>query len=564
MLAAALLVAAVAAPAAGAHAILQNTVPQRGATVATQPKLVELRFDEAVEGSFGAVRVFDAEGERVETGSVRRPGGQRTVAIGLRPDLPHGTYTATYRVVSADSHPVSGGFVFSIGSPGAAPRETVAELSGRAAAGPATEIAFGVVRGLGYVAIALAVGGLAFLGAVWWPALGATARGEAAWRAPAQRFGRRLRHVLMVAIGLGVACSALGLVLQGATAGGTSFWEAAKTDVVRKVLHTRFGTVWGLRLVAWLALAVALLPRSRWARTLVVGPAAFLVLSPALAGHASTQSPGGLLIVLDVLHVGAMSVWLGGLVMLVVVLPAGTRQLAAPDRSRLLAATLLRFSPLAFAAVATLLVSGLVQAYVHVRSMDNLLHTAFGRAVLIKFVLLLVLIGFGAWNRRCGLPALRRVAEEGAPPGESGRTLRRSLRAEVGLIVVVLGVTAALVSYAPPTARTPGPFSATKRMGPIELEMTVDPARAGANQIHLYLFRARDGAQFRGTKALRVALSQPDKDVGPIAVPAQLSGPGHYTVSGAPFGLRGTWRVRVSDRVSDFDEYVATVEVPIR
>ncbi len=89
------------------------------------------------------------------------------MAVGLRSGLGDGIYTATYRVISADSHPVSGGFTFTVGAGGAAPSASVADLIDAGGAGTATEIAFGVVRGLCYLAIALVAGGLAFALAVW-------------------------------------------------------------------------------------------------------------------------------------------------------------------------------------------------------------------------------------------------------------------------------------------------------------------------------------------------------------------------------------------------------------
>ena len=99
-----------------------------------------LHFSETVEGNFGAVRVFDARARRVDDGRTIHPGGSGSrLAVGLKPGLPDGTYVATYRVISADSHPVSGGLVFSVGKPAAAAAPTVAELIGDSAAGPVTQ-----------------------------------------------------------------------------------------------------------------------------------------------------------------------------------------------------------------------------------------------------------------------------------------------------------------------------------------------------------------------------------------------------------------------------------------
>ncbi|HYG97325.1 MAG TPA: copper resistance CopC family protein, partial [Solirubrobacterales bacterium] len=125
-----------AAPAsASAHATLEGSAPPRGATAKEQPGAVVLRFSEPVEGNFGAVRVYDAEGEQVDQGEAFHPGGEGAkLGVRLEPGLPDGSYTATYRVVSADGHIVSGGYVFSIGAAGRAPEETVAELvAGRGA-----------------------------------------------------------------------------------------------------------------------------------------------------------------------------------------------------------------------------------------------------------------------------------------------------------------------------------------------------------------------------------------------------------------------------------------------
>jgi copper transport protein len=573
------------APAAMAHAILEGTSPARGVTVKSEPKLIMFRFSEAVESSFGAVRVYDAKGNQVESGSVSRPRGQRSVAIGLKQGLPQGSYTATYRVISADSHPVSGGFVFSIGKPGATPN-TVAQLTAADKVGRATEIGFGIARGVTYASIAFAIGALAFLIWTWLPALRTVAGADARWLEASERFSRRLHSLFVVALAAGLVGEACQLVFQGATGTGGTFWSAVDGSVIREVIHTRFGTIHLLDLIAFAAFLVLAVPRGwspvlrpasvgatglaaqRFGRVELVlmgGLAAFLAISPALAGHAQSQSPSGLLIPMDTLHVAAMSVWVGGLVVLIAVLPLATRALDPPDRTRLLAATLLRFSPIAFVSVCAILASGLVQAYVHVRSVDNLITTGYGRAVLAKMVLLAVLIGFGAYNRQRAVPRMKALAESGSSPGTEGLWLRRSLRAEVLLLAVVIGVTSLLVSYAPANATSAtGPFSATKTLGPIELQMTVDPAITGSNLMHFYLINAKDGSQFTGSKEFKVLMSLPEKKIGPVKADPRKAGPGHYVALGASFVPGGKWKVQVVDRVSAFDEYQTTVDVPIR
>jgi copper transport protein len=259
-----------------------------------------------------------------------------------------------------------------------------------------------------------------------------------------------------------------------------------------------------------------------------------------------------------------MSVWIGGLVVLLTALPVATRRLEAPDRTRLLAAALRRFSAIALGCVVVLLVTGTIQSIEHIGSWSALLDSGFGRAVLIKIVLLAGLIALGAVNRRRVVPALRGLAEAGAAPGAAGHLLRRTLRAEVVLVVAVLGVASALVSYPPPDSLAGGPFSANTALGPLRLEVTVDPARVGPNEMHLYLLNAKDGTPFDGTKELAVSLSLPSRHIGPLPATARAAGPGHYVVDTLQLVPGGDWRLGVTSRISDFDQYETSLKVPVR
>ena len=202
------------------------------------------------------------------------------IAVGLRSGLAHGAYTATYRVVSADGHTVSGGFVFDIGAAGAAAGASVADLLDGAKSGPQTAFAMSAVKAVGYLAIAVALGGMLFLALVWGPALRAAALPGAA--AP---FARRATRLLVLSAAVGAAATAAGIVLEGASAAGTTFWGALDARIVHEVLQTHFGAMWAVRLGAWLllgtGLAVAALRRMPVA--VAVPSAAPAALRPAVA-----------------------------------------------------------------------------------------------------------------------------------------------------------------------------------------------------------------------------------------------------------------------------------------
>ena len=560
-LAAIALATAAPAPALG-HAVLERTVPERGADLGEPPEAIELYFNEPIEASFGAVRVFDSSGGQVDTGEQSRPGGDSAaISVALPSDLGDGTYTATYRVVSADSHPISGGFVFGVGDTGAAPAASVSDLLADSDAGPATGAAAGAMRFLTYAATALVVGGLLFALLAFSPAL------TPSTTAAAHAFNARLRRLIAAAALAGLVAGAAGIVLQGATAAGTSFWDALDAGVVGDVLETRFGTVWGLREFAWLAIALTALavtaPGRGWLYAAAV-PATFLCVAPALAGHASTQSPSGLLVPVDIGHVAAMSLWAGGIATLLLCVRAATRNLEPLNRTRLLAATLARFSPLALAAVILLVATGTVQTIVHLESVSNLWDTGFGRALVVKIAVIVALVAIGAAQRRRFLPELRTTAETGQAPGGAGRLIRRALTAEAALFAGALVATAILVGQPPPSALSAGPQSASATLGEARVDLTVDPALAGSNEVHVYLLDADDGSQYDELRSVELEATLSAEEIGPIDVPLRKAGPGHYTAPDAALGVPGEWTLEVSGRASRFEAPRAEVEVEIR
>ncbi|HEY3946184.1 MAG TPA: CopD family protein [Solirubrobacteraceae bacterium] len=580
------------APAAWAHAQLLDTSPLSGSTVKVQPPEVIFEFNQDVGGTLGAVRVYDAHGDEVDDLNVSHPdGNEHWLGVGLKPGLAAGTYTGTYRVISADTHIVYGGLVFNIGHAGAAPRFTVAGLVGKHKSGKVTAVAFGVVRGLNYLTLALMIGGLVFLRFAWIPGLTAVAGSEDRWSLASRVFASRLGRLFAIAIAIGVVVSVLGVLLQGASAAGVSLWASLKSSIVENTLESRFGKVWGLRAIDWALLGAlmpavraigkdatprlragsldaenTLAPTARPRRAVLalleIG-ALYLAITPALAGHASVETPVAVFFPSDVLHVLAGSVWVGGIACLLIALPGATRRLEGGERSRLLLAMLVRFSPIALGAVVVIAVTGVIQAYIDVRSFHSLFHTTYGALIVVKVVLLACLIGFGFINRERVLPALRRLVGDGRSPGGVGALARSTMRGEFALMLCVFGVTAALISYAPPIDAAMGPFSVNTSIGPAELEMTVEPAKVGLNTIHLYLIDAKTGGQFAATKELTVTAKLPSKGIGPLMLKPIVAGPGHYILNSAVLSPGGAWDIEIVDRISEFEQFSCTVKVPI-
>jgi copper transport protein len=369
-----------------AHAALTGSDPQQGAVVTEAPAQVSLTFSEQVAMSDGSVRVLDPKGERVDTGKTSRQGGN-TYAVKLHSGLPDGTFTVTYQVVSADSHPVSGAFTFSIG----APSTTTVAVSDQEAGGGLVGGLYGFARYVSYAGFILLVGGSAFVLACW-------QRGT----------GVRAVQRLVVSGWLALTGATLAmLMLRGSYTGSGKFGDIFDLNLLSDVLQTKTGAalVSRLLLLAAAALFIAVLFGAYEKREdeeekgdltfgLAIGGfvvAAGLAATWAMAEHASTGLQAGIAMPADVLHLLAVAVWLGGLSTLLVVL------YRAPSIER---SAVQRFSQVAFGSVAVLVVTGIYQSWRQVGSWSALTGTWYGQLLLIKVALVVVLVGIAYVSRR--------------------------------------------------------------------------------------------------------------------------------------------------------------------
>ncbi|CAN5716806.1 hypothetical protein BH24ACT3_BH24ACT3_07980 [soil metagenome] len=148
---------------ASAHASLVGTTPGDGAELDRAPGDVVLEFNEPVSVSLGGVRVFDADGDRVDRDDPATEAN--TVRVDLQPEIGDSTYVVTYRVASADGHPIRGAFLFRVGEAGEIDESTLAAFFSEGADRP-WEITAAVLRFATYLGALLVAGGALFLAVV--------------------------------------------------------------------------------------------------------------------------------------------------------------------------------------------------------------------------------------------------------------------------------------------------------------------------------------------------------------------------------------------------------------
>ncbi len=355
----ALIAAGIVAPTAAAHARLLGVVPPDRAVLTQAPRAVRFVFDDQVRTAPGIAAVRNGGGS-VLAGKPRVEG--KELVVPLRAGLPDGDYTVRWRVISDDGHEIGGVMAFAVGSGRAAP--TPGLSAGSTGPGAASIIA----RWLFFLGLLAAAGVAVFHFVIWRvePVEGADPEGE-----------HRAGSVLL--------SGCLSLALLGAL---FLLWLSHAT------FETRFGRVVtaaaiaaGIGLVASLA-AVFL----RFARPLALLAALLLLPVPTLAGHALDPGQSRLDLVVDVAHVTAAAVWLGGLLSLVVVVP-----LAASGEARRALAH--RFSSLALASVGLLVASGIWRAVAELSAFSQLWSTGYGRAILVKAALLAVTLALAVRTR---------------------------------------------------------------------------------------------------------------------------------------------------------------------
>ncbi|MFD0022736.1 copper resistance CopC/CopD family protein [Streptomyces sp. NPDC058382] len=383
------LLLAVAGPAS-AHAALTGSDPQDGAVVDTAPKQVVLTFSEQVAVGGGSIRVLDPNGKRADTEAAPldlHSGSTVKYGVALHTGLPDGTYTVAWQAVSADSHPVSGAFTFSIG----APSETSVALPDNEAGGGLVGTLYGIARYAAYAGFIVLAGGAAFVLACWQRGAGAR---------PLQRLVVRGWMTL-------TAATLVMLLLRNPYTGSGKLADAFDLDGLKAVLDTKPGAalVSRLLLLGASALFIAVLfgayakredEREKKDLTfgLAVGGAviaAGIAGTWALAEHASVGLQPGIAMPVDVLHLLAVAAWLGGLAALLVAL------YRTPDVT---ATAVRRFSRIAFVSVVVLAATGIYQSWRQLGSWSALTGTGYGQLLLVKVGLVAVLVGIASVSRR--------------------------------------------------------------------------------------------------------------------------------------------------------------------
>jgi copper transport protein len=579
-----------------AHAQLLETSPTSGAVLSTPPAQVVLTFGEAVQAPPTAIEIFSADGQQLHTGPAGHPPGRADqVAVALSGSL-KGTYVVSWRVISADTHPVQGAFTFSVGAPNEANGVGALEERLLAARHPSQGLGAltGGLRTLILLAVLVTVGAVGIL--LRWPS--GLRRTE-------------VRALLLGATLLTAVASVAAVLAQGPYDAGKPLGQAFRSNVLSPVLHSNFGTGAAVRIGSSLLILAGVLagmaagrrPRPAgaggraavrshgpipppWLLVAAAGCVG-LVVSLSLSGHATTGRWEPFGFIADLVHIGAAAIWVGGLMVLATVLSRRSAVHDAPE----LGGVVRRFSATAVWAVGLIVASGVFQAWRQLGSWKALTDTDYGTLLLLKVTLVIATIEAGWFSRRWVARRLMAPAAPAAvgaaatPPGRSdgpgaaiasgplasgtdpgdgyggGPTaprFRRWLAFEAALGIGIVALTGALIDAAPPQGETVAAaarsYTAHAPVGSNVLSVAVYPLVTGPVNVGIQLTDRT--TQPVDVFQVTAQVSQPSRRIGPINVPLTHQFTGSWVASNVLLPVGGHWKLQVSvltDPITEVD-----------
>ncbi|HWF74926.1 MAG TPA: FixH family protein [Solirubrobacteraceae bacterium] len=457
---------------ASAHAYLIKTVPAASGILDVPPPNVQLTYDESVEPRFAIISVTNAAGHQETSGPVRRSAANPdTLIVPLRPHLPEGWYLIYWRAISVDGHPVQGAFTYAVGpNPGPAPQFPVPNISATA-----TSTNLLIARWVMFLSVMVAIGLYVLRVLIARPAL---ARVPAATR-------RALSTAFVIASVVGLLAIPTYLDFAIANDSLRSVFDVSALVPLFRV--TAFGRGYLdmalcfalFSIAAWISLWVDRPDRERRSIAELAATAgallaaAAVLMVPGAAGHAAQTSPRGLAVIFDWFHLLAGSIWIGGLIGLLVF----WARVPAAGRVGALSVLVPRFSNVALVSVLVLLAAGTGATIIHMPAINALWETGYGVAILVKIGLLYMAVWIARVNLLRVKPRLVAARERPELGEAAAGLLRRLVSAEAVVIAGAVFAAAVLSSLAPPPPSFALQNSALASVGPGRVAKTI--ARAG-------------------------------------------------------------------------------------
>ncbi|MEK4972709.1 copper resistance CopC/CopD family protein [Niallia sp. FSL R7-0648] len=517
-----------------AHAYITNSNPSENEILKTAPEKVYIEFNEKIQTGFKILNVLNSSGERVDKKNVViNPDTEKSMEVDLKSDLPNDIYTVEWRVVSADGHSVSGMIPFSIGElPDGAAFPTQQDNGNLV-----SFISTMINKGFLYIGFSIYMGLLLFY-TIWY-------RNEKL----SAKLVKRTKKISIIAV-LFLAISIISsLVIQTQSYAGVSLLASIKpSNLMETLTSTKEGIIWIVQMILLAILFLAqrfiwtkeaYLERKHW----IIPGLAFIgiMLSKAFLGHPSSSPYETVAIVLDFFHLIAASIWLGGMIVIILFLREGIFAKEGEGHD-LYWATMERYSLWALITVAVLAISGAINASLLIPDFQSLVSTAYGKVLLIKIGLLVLMLIFGAYHLVSRLLLRKKDF------------YKKSIKMEITLGILILLVTTAFTQIQTPTLPIDLPFYEEAELGYNEnISLSITPKKTGVqNQYEVFVFD-NNRKPIDPVEQITISLRQGEKE---MSFPLTKEKEGHYFAENLQLNQPGKWDVEIhvlTDKLESLD-----------
>ncbi len=526
-----------------AHAYITNSNPSENEILEEAPEKVYIEFNEKIQTGFTILNVLNSSGERVDQKNiVINPDTEKSIEVDLKPELPNDIYTVEWRVVSADGHSVSGMLPFSIGElPKGASFPTQQENGNLT-----TFISMMINKGFLYIGFSLYMGLFLFY-TIWFQKKNLSST-----------LIKRTKTVSMTAIILLAISIFTFLVIQTQSyAGGGIVASIKPTNLLETLSSTKEGTIWIIQIILLAILFVG--QRSIWTKESYferkhwfIPGLAFLgiMASKAFLGHPSSSPYETVAILFDFSHLLAASIWLGGMLVIVLFLREGIFAKEGEGHD-MYWATMEKYSLWALFSVAVLAISGVINASLLIPDFHSLVSTAYGKTLLIKIGLLVFMLIFGAYHLVSRILLGKKDF------------YKKSIKIEIGLGILILLVTSAFTQIQTPTLPIDLPFYKEVELGGYNenISLSITPKKTGVqNQYEVFVFD-NNRNPIDPIEQITITLKHGEKET---SFPLTQEKEGHYFAENLQLNQPGKWDVEIHVLTDELESLDFSYPIQVR
>jgi len=519
-----------------AHASVIDSTPKENEVLETAPETINIQFSEAIQTAFYSLEVYSESGKKVQISESRISGqNENVLETHLKKTLADGVYLVQWKVVSSDGHPVKGTIPFQVGVSTAKSNPIVMDQDNTMPNSVQT-----ILQSIQYVCFSILIGALFFR-------LVLVQEGLSFFDY------KRIRWLLWLSYS-GLALSIfLSLPLKVTIDAEVGWLQAFNKDYIQAMLNeTSFGPIWigEILLLLVLFLMQYTMLENKTNRLAVISYliVSALMLCKALIGHTQAVSNQVMAVLMDFFHLQAMAVWLGGLLMLLIIL--SYKQIFLEHKNEWKSfywRTIRKFSPWVMISVIVLIGTGIYSSIQHIPTFHALLDTVYGRLLLGKILLMLMMIGLGAYH------FLKGKKQE--------KDLNASVRFEFSIGIIVL-IVAALLTNVATASSSPGPIEQTQiTEGKEKIALSITPNQIGDNIIQVKLLNDA-GRPLANLQQLTVKLVSQEIEDREVKLQLKETATGVYETNSI-FTMSGKWTVQVHGLTEKLDSIDATFTILI-